>query len=154
MDLSDTRIRAAKPSAKPYKLSDGGGLHLEVRSNGSKLWRLRYRLHGKENVFAIGEYPETSLAAARDEREAAKRLIKQGINPAHHRKLERLKAANASKDPFESLAREWTGRRAVESRWSESYKDSVRRVLEGDLFPSLSARFRFAISSPHICWRR
>ena len=63
MELSDTRIRAAKPSAKPYRLSDGGGLHLEVRPNGSKLWRLRYRLHGKENVFAIVKLGNPNRAA-------------------------------------------------------------------------------------------
>ena len=91
MSLTDTRIRSAKPAERPYKLTDGGGLYLEVKPTGSKLWRVRYRLGGKENVFAIGDYPAVGLAEARDERTAAKKLIKQGVHPAHHRKLERIR---------------------------------------------------------------
>ena len=56
MPLTDTKIRNAKPSAKPVKLTDGKGLYLEIRPTGTKLWRYRYRIAGKENVFAIGEY--------------------------------------------------------------------------------------------------
>ena len=81
MALNDTRIRTAKPQDKPYKVADGGGLHIEIRPTGAKLWRLRYRLAGKENVFAIGAFPEVGLAKARTERDAAKRLIKEGVHP-------------------------------------------------------------------------
>ena len=107
MALSDTRIRNAKPRARPYRLPDGRGLHLEVRPTGTRLWRYRYRIAGKENLFAIGAYPEVSLADARDEREAARKLIKQGVHPAHSRKAERLKAAHESANTFEGIAREW-----------------------------------------------
>lgn len=65
MPLTDVKIRQAKPGPSPIKMTDGGGLHLEVRPNGSKLWRYRYRLDGKENTFAMGAYPEVSLADAR-----------------------------------------------------------------------------------------
>jgi hypothetical protein len=60
--LNDARIRNAKPGAAPVKLTDGKGLYLEVRPSGAKLWRYRYRVAGKENVFAIGEYPAVGLA--------------------------------------------------------------------------------------------
>ena len=63
--LNDTRIRALKPQEKAYKRPDGGGLHLEVRPTGARLWRYRYRLGGKENLYAIGQYPDVSLAEAR-----------------------------------------------------------------------------------------
>ena len=66
MALSDTRIRQAKPKAKPYKLVDGEGLLLLVQPNGSKLWRRRLRVNGVETMFAIGRYPDVTLAAARD----------------------------------------------------------------------------------------
>ncbi len=56
MSLTDTRIRSAKPTRKPYKLTDSAGLHVEVRPSGSKLWRYRYRIAGRENLFALGEY--------------------------------------------------------------------------------------------------
>ncbi|MBA2493056.1 MAG: DUF4102 domain-containing protein, partial [Gammaproteobacteria bacterium] len=67
MPLTHTRIRNAKPTEKPYKMADGGGLYIEIKPTGAKLWRLRYRLAGKENVFAIGDYQTTGLADARSE---------------------------------------------------------------------------------------
>ncbi|MCZ6525403.1 MAG: Arm DNA-binding domain-containing protein, partial [Gammaproteobacteria bacterium] len=86
MPLTDTRIRTAKPREKPYKLTDGAGLYIEVRPNRSKLWRYRYRILGKENVFAIGAYPEVSIKAAREERDTARKLVRDGIHPSHQRK--------------------------------------------------------------------
>ena len=150
MSLTDTRIRAAKPSPKPLKLSDSGGLHLEVRPTGSKLWRYRFRLHGKENVFALGEYPALSLADARKARDAAKDLVKQGVNPAHNRKLDRLKAAHASRETFEAVAQEWADSRAVESKWSDSYRHGVKRILDGDLFPAFGNLPMRQIKAAHL----
>ena len=74
MALSDTRIRQAKPKAKPYKLVDGEGLLLLVQPNGSKLWRRRLRVNGVETMFAIGRYPDVTLAAARDAARHAARV--------------------------------------------------------------------------------
>ena len=73
---------AAKPAAKAYKLAIGGGLYLEVMPGGSKLWRWKYRIGGKENRYAMGSYPELSLKEAREETEAARKLVKQGVHPA------------------------------------------------------------------------
>jgi len=56
MSLTDAKIRNAKPAPKPYKLTDGNGLYVEIRPTRTKLWRFRYRIAGKENVFALGEY--------------------------------------------------------------------------------------------------
>jgi len=52
--LTDTQIRNAKATDKPVKLSDGKGLFVEIRPNGSELWRYRYEIGGKENLFAVG----------------------------------------------------------------------------------------------------
>lgn len=72
MKLTVRQIDTAKPKEKPYKLSDGRGLYLEVTANGSRYWRLKYRYAGKEKRLAFGVYPEVSLAQAREKREAAK----------------------------------------------------------------------------------
>src|SRR3546814_18328253 len=95
-------------------MSDGGGLHLEVRPSGAKLWRYRYRIADKENVFAIGEYPEVSLAEARVERDKARALVKQGLPQSHHRRAERLstQVANATTSgdrPNEGITRTLAG---------------------------------------------
>ena len=69
MPLTDTRVRNAKPQAKAYKLSDGGGMYLLVTSDGARYWRLDYRFVGKRRTLALGVYPIMTLAAARAGRE-------------------------------------------------------------------------------------
>jgi len=150
MSLADTRIRTAKPEGTPYKLTDGGGLHIEVRPTGSKLWRYRFRLHGKESIYAIGEYPAITLADARKARDDAKALVQQGINPAHDRKLNRLKAAHASRETFEAVAEEWAESRAATSKWSESYQRDVKRILRDDLFPAFGRLPMRQIKAAHL----
>ncbi len=150
MALTDTRIRNTKPEAKPVKLPDGGGLHLEVRPTGSKLWRYRFRLHGKENVFALGEYPAVSLADARKARDAAKVVVKRGMNPAHQQKLDRLQAAHASRETFEAVALEWSETRAIESKWSDSYREGVSRILKNDLIPAFGELPMRQIKAAHL----
>ncbi|HVZ05381.1 Arm DNA-binding domain-containing protein, partial [Hyphomicrobium sp.] len=75
MPLTDTAVRNAKPLAKPYKLSDGGGLHLLIQTNGAKLWRLAYRFAGKQKTLALGGYPDVSLQKARKGRDDARQLL-------------------------------------------------------------------------------
>jgi integrase len=86
--LTDAKIKNAKPREKPYKLSDGGSLYLLVKTTGVKAWRWRFRLGGKENVFAIGSFPSVGLGEARHARDAARVLVNKGINPAHQRQAE------------------------------------------------------------------
>ena len=81
MPLTDVAIRNAKPKEKSYKLSDFAGLYLEVMPNGSKLWRLKYRIDGKEKRLALGSYPMVTLAEAREGRDAARKLIATGKDP-------------------------------------------------------------------------
>lgn len=62
--LTDIQIRKAAPKDRPYKVSDGGGLHLYITPKGSKLWRLKYRFHGKEKAALVRRLPDVGLAAA------------------------------------------------------------------------------------------
>ena len=87
--LTDAKVRNAKPRATPYKLADGGGLFLLVKPNGSKLWRLKYRLARREGLFAVGAFPAIGLADARHARGEARALVDRGVNPAHQRHQER-----------------------------------------------------------------
>lgn len=137
MALTDTRIRNAKPAEKPYKLTDGGGLYIEIKPTGSKLWRLRYRLAGKENLFAAGEYPVVGLADARTERDAAKKLIRDGIHPSHHRKLVRVRQTHEHANTFEAVALEWISHNA--GHWTAKTLQQRKRVLERDVFPAVGS---------------
>jgi integrase len=91
--LSDAAVKNAKAKSRPYKLTDGGGLFLLVQPNGAKLWRYKFRLHGKEGLMAIGAYPDLSLAAARTEHRAARAKVATGQNPVHTRQEDRRQAA-------------------------------------------------------------
>ena len=86
MPLTDTAIRNAKPRGKSYKLADGAGLYLEVMPNGSRYWRMRYRIAGKDTRLAFGVYPEVSLAEARARRDDARRALREGCDPAAERR--------------------------------------------------------------------
>jgi Arm DNA-binding domain len=85
--LNDARIRTAKACDRPIKLSDGGGLHLLIQPNGSKLWRLAYRFGGKQKTLAVGVYPTVSLKLARERRDEAKRLLAANIDLVRRQRL-------------------------------------------------------------------
>lgn len=133
MALTDTRIRTAKPSKKPYKLTDSAGLHILIKPNGAKLWRYRYRIAGKENLFAIGDYPSTTLADARGERDRARKLVKQGVHPSHNRLALKAAQITANANSFQVIAQEWIEANKV--NWSTTYLDQVESILDADVYP-------------------
>lgn len=133
MPLTDVKIRQAKPGDTPIKMTDGGGLVLEVRPNGSKLWRYRYRLAGKENLFAIGSYPEISLADARAERDLAREHVKAGRHPSHVRQTEKAKQLAENRNTFKAVAEEWIEERL--GKRTEKYRDQIRRAFESNVYP-------------------
>jgi integrase len=133
MALTDAKIRNAKPSAKPIKLTDGSGLYLEVRPTGAKLWRYRYRIGGMENLFAVGNYPTIGLAEARAARAEARKLVEKGVHPAHERQAARLAIQSANANTFEAVAREWMEKK--KKTWTPYYTRQVQRILERDVFP-------------------
>jgi len=96
MSLKDIEIRNKKPGSKPTKISDGGGLHLVVQPEprGTKLWRLAYRINGKQKTLSFGVYPTVPLAEARRLRDIAKKILKEGGDPSVHRKLEKQARGN------------------------------------------------------------
>jgi hypothetical protein len=85
--ISDLALRSLKPKDKPVRKTIENGLYLEVMPSGSKLWRFKYQLFGKENRFALGGYPETSLKVARGKAETARKQVKQGLHPAREQQL-------------------------------------------------------------------
>ena len=145
--LSDTACKNAKPEGKPYRLSDEKGMYLDVRPNGSKYFRLKYRIDGKEKLLALGVYPETSLKDARDKRDEARKLLAQGIDPGEQRKAQKA-VHTAETETFEVIAREWFAKNR--GAWAENHGNRVLRRLERDIFPWLgNAPIRF-IDAPKL----
>jgi len=111
MPLSDIAIRNARPRAKPYKLGDALGLFLLVQPTGGKLWRVKYRFHGKENKLAIGIYPAVGLAEARRRRDGVKQLLAVGKDPSRERKREKIRTQIQAETTFEAVSREYCEKR-------------------------------------------
>jgi integrase len=135
MPLTDVKIRQAKSSDKLIKLTDGNGLYLEVKPNGSKLWRYRYRIAGKENLFAVGEYPAISLQDARKARDDARELVKQGIHPSHARQSTLADQLGKNASTFEAVAREWLDRK--KGKWSAYSHKQATHCIEQNAFPKI-----------------
>lgn len=135
MPLTDKQISNAKPLERPYKLSDAGGMYIEVMPNGSKYWRLKFRFAGKEKRLALGVYPDTSLAAARKARDKAKSDLKAGIDPSQQRKVEKITKTLSAANSFEAVAKEWLDKFSVKKAASTVEKTNF--ILRRDVFPWL-----------------
>jgi integrase len=136
--LTDMRVKNAKPAAKSYKLSDGGGLYLEVTSGGSKLWRMKFKqASGKESRLSFGTYPDVSLIQARAARAAARQLRATNIDPGQAKRDAKTAKAAAAAHTFEPLAREWLKKTAAQRAGSTQSKNT--RWLEKNIFPEIGA---------------
>ena len=135
MPLNDRQIKAAKPSdtGKKAKLFDGGGLYLEVTPAGGKIFRLKYRIDGKEKTFTIGKYPTISLVEARQAAENARRLLVSGQDPSEAKQQEKRERQAAALNTFEAIARRWHSDNLI--RWKENHAARVLRYFETDVFP-------------------
>jgi integrase len=140
--LTEARIRAAKSQQKPYKLRDSRGLYLLVTPPGGRLWRLRYRLAGRESMVGLGSYPDVPLTTARERRDAARKLIASGVNPAAVKRAERAQQANT----FEAIALEWLGKRQYAPVTLEKAEWTFRDLL----FPFIGSRPVAQLTAPEI----
>ena len=104
MPLTDIAVRNAKARERPYKLSDGGWLHLLVNPNGARLWRISYRWDGRQKTLSLGAYPAISLAEARKRRDTLKEQLARGIDPGQARKAEKRTATLKASRTFEAIA--------------------------------------------------
>ncbi len=135
MPLKDVTVRNAKPSDKPRKLSDGGGLHILIQPTGSKLWRLAYRFAGKQKTLALGAYPIVSLEEARRRRGEAKKLLARSVDPSVQRKADRQAGKDSS---FRAVAEELIAKLEREGRAQATL--TKKRWLLDFAFPALGDR--------------
>ena len=116
MPLTDIEIKKSKPDSKPYKRFDGGGLYVLITPNGSKLWRLKYRFHGREKLLSYGSYPLVPLKDARAWRDQAKRLLLDGVDPGVHQLSRKSEARAAARNTFGVIAAEYLSKAEKEGK--------------------------------------
>lgn len=154
MALTDIKIKAAKVgvkpdgsiTSKPYRISDSGGLYLEVAISGGKLWRLKYRFAGKEKRLALGSYPDINLKEARARRDHHRKQIAEGIDPSELRKADKL--STGDKNSLEAITREWHVK--FKPTWSEKYAAKTLSNLENNIFPWLGSKNINEITAPEL----
>lgn len=135
MALTDAALRTAKPTDKPYKLSDGKGLFALVHPNGSKYWRLKYRYDGKEKTLALGVYPETGLKEARQRCDDARKLLANDTDPGTVKKVQKAARLADAENSFKAVSIEWLSKQ--KPAWSEGHYDRVYARLENNAWPKL-----------------
>lgn len=158
---SAATLKAIKAGDARRRLSDGAGLYLLLFvKGGSHGWRLDYTFQGRRKTLSLGTYPSTSLSAARDKAEVARRLISAGVDPskarqeqkqsqARLRHLEKLADAGLPvPESFEAVAREWYAKH--QPSWAPSHSEKIIRRLERDVFPWLGNKPIHAIKPPEL----
>lgn len=134
--LTDIKLRSLKPRSTVYRVADSAGLAIEVRSNGGRYWRFRYRHAGKSKMLSFGAYPEVTLAEARRLRDEARKTLREGTDPSVRRQADKARARAAASDTFEAVAREWLGRQDVAAKTAAKN----RWLIESHTFPALGRR--------------
>jgi integrase len=146
--LTDKAIKNAKPGKKRVRLFDERALYLELSPTGGKWWRFKYRFDGKEKRLSLGVYPDVSLKVARDRRDAARKLLSDGIDPAANKKALSLARAEQAAHSFEVVAREWHAK--FSPGWAGSHAVRIDRVLERDIYPWIGARPIGEVTPPEL----
>ncbi|WP_338661741.1 integrase arm-type DNA-binding domain-containing protein [Pararoseomonas sp. SCSIO 73927] len=131
--LTDKQVRGAAKKEKPYRLPDGRGLHLQVETTGSRLWRYRYEFGGNEKMLSLGAYPDVTLAQAREARDEARKLLDQGKDPSLERRLRRARGRADAADTFSILAKEWLEQRR--GIWAAAHAKNVQASLDNHILP-------------------
>lgn len=148
--LTNAAVKAAGARPRAYKVADERGMHLHVSPTGHKSFRLKYRIGRREKLLVLGSYPEMSLSEARDRRDQARALVKDGVDPmlARRQAQDEAERAAAAEATFDQVAREWHGQRAP--RWSAEHAGDVLGSLVNHAFPAIGAKRLADISSIEI----
>lgn len=144
MSLTTVKIHNARATEKPLKLFDGKGLFLLVTPTGGKWWRFKYRFGGKEKLLSLGIYPEVGLKEARSDRDDARALLRQGIDPGAKRKAEKI--TQTGEGSFNAVAREWLPKQ----NWTPGHRRTVEMRLNNYILPWLGNQPVNEISAPDV----
>ncbi len=136
--LTELAVRASKPTGASYKITDGEGLYLQVKANGSRLWQMAYRFDGKQKTLSFGPYPRVSLSAARAQRQGAKERLRDGSDPGVKPNQLRAEPEAVLMKSFQEIAARWFETR--KHAWTPAHADRVWSRVEKDLLNPLGSR--------------
>ena len=147
MNLTATAVKNAKPRNKQYKISDGHGLYLLVKTTG-KYWRYDYRFEQKRKTLALGVYPDVTLREARDKHFEARKALLDEIDPALQRRINKSIRVKQVENSFEVIALEWLDKK--QHGWVESHYQSVKQRLHNHILPHIGNNPVSEINAPEL----
>lgn len=135
--LNPRKVDSLKPKDKPYPVSDGGGLFIEVLTSGSRIWRYAYIVNGKRGKVTVGAYPAFGIKDARDAHEAMRQGVAKGVDPARQKSLDKIDAAMVQQQhTFQEFAQLWVEQKVTTT---ERSKKQMLRWLAGDVYPAIGS---------------
>jgi len=146
--LTAVKLAALKPRDVIYRVADAAGLCIEVRPDGGRSWRYRYRFAGSARMLSLGTYPQVSLAEARKRRDEARTMLAEGIDPSEQRKAAKAAEVERGTNSFETIAREWFER--LKPSWDEAHAEKIIARLKRDVFPWLGGRPIAELTAPDV----
>jgi integrase len=158
MALTDVAIRNAKPRDKVYKMTDGGGLYLQVNPTCSRLWRLKYRVDGREQKLSIGPYPDFNLSEARRRRNEAREQLAMGKDPSGKKQRDKLRSRVDAENTFNAVASEYCEKRKRDGQqaWAPATAKRCEYLLSLRTFLLLSVGLRQRVigkaQGAHYSW--
>jgi integrase len=148
--LSDTKIRAAKPRPKQYKLFDTDGLYLVITPSGGRWWRQRYRWGGKEQLLSLGVYPDIGLGTAREKGEEIRKQVANGIDPSTVRQEQKVATATARETTFKAITLEWIANMLKAKGLSADHIERTKRRFEVHFFPWIGHKAIGAVTDDDV----
>lgn len=146
--LSDTKVKTLKPKDKVYRILDAERLYIEVRPTGTKVWRFKFTLNGKEGTVSFGEYPAVSLQEARKLKDEAKVKLAKGLNPSLEKKKEKLEQQILASNTFKSIAEEYVVEQMKYK--SEAYVGRFKDCMQKDIYKAIGHMPVTEITSAHV----
>ncbi|WAJ69741.1 integrase domain-containing protein [Catenovulum adriaticum] len=137
--LTNTQIERAKTKPKEYNLSDGQGLSLRIKPIGSKNWVFNYLspLTQKRTNIGFGQYPDVTLAQAREKRTEARAILAQGYDPKAYKNQETNRVQELKSQTLERVASRWF--EIKQTQTTKAYAEDIWRSLNNHIFPTVGA---------------
>jgi integrase len=137
LPLTDNEVKNAKAKVADYQLTDGSGMYLLIKKDGSKIWRFNYisPRDGKRKLISFGLYPDVTLLKARELRTEARRKVKDGVDPSEERKEKKQEKKKQGRT-FEIVALEYVAKKTKEGK-SPKYIDSINSKLNQYIYPKI-----------------
>ncbi|WP_180116575.1 integrase arm-type DNA-binding domain-containing protein [Acinetobacter sp. YH12096] len=146
--LSDAKVKTLKPKDKSYRILDAERLYIEVRPTGTKIWRFKYTLNGKEGTISFGEYPAVTLQEARKLKDDARAKLAKGLNPSQEKKKEKLEKRIKASNTFKAIAEEYAAEQMKHK--SPDYVERFKNCMQMDVYKEIGSLPIKDITSAHI----